>query len=134
MTRKARGPFEVKLTRQAAEEGADPSLARMTIAKQFHGALEGTSHGQMLSAGTAVPSSAGYVAIERVTGTLDGRRGAFTLQHNATMNRGTPSLAITVVPDSGTDQLEGLTGSMDIIREGGNHSYEFDYSLPEGRS
>jgi hypothetical protein len=132
--KKASGPFEVKLTRQPAEDGADPSLARLTIAKQFHGALDGTSHGQMLSAGTAIPNSAGYVAIERVTGTLDGRRGAFTLQHHATMTRGTPALTITVVPDSGTDQLEGLTGSMDIVIEAGKHAYVFDYALPESHA
>ncbi len=131
---RATGPFQVKLTPQPAEEGADPSLARMTIAKEFHGALEGTSRGQMLSAGTPIPNSAAYVAIERVSGVLDGRRGAFTLQHHATMTRGTPSLAINVVPDSGTDELQGLSGTMHIVIEAGKHSYVFDYSLPEGRS
>jgi hypothetical protein len=126
----ATGPFEVKLTPQ--DDKLDPTLARLIIDKQFHGDLEATSKGTMLSAGTAVKGSAGYVAIELVTGTLHGRTGSFVLQHNATMNRGVPTLSITVVPDSGTGQLTGLTGSMNIIiAEGGKHSYDFSYTLPE---
>src|SRR5438105_5764139 len=104
----------------------------MSIDKQFHGDLEATSKGEMLSAMTAVKGSAGYVAMEKVTGTLNGRSGAFTLQHNATMKRGTPQLSIAVVPDSGTGQLEGIAGKMDIkIAPDGKHSYVFDYTLPE---
>jgi hypothetical protein len=102
----------------------------MSLAKRFHGDLEGTSQGQMLAAATAVKGSAGYVAIELVTGALGGRRGSFVLQHSGTMTRGTPQLTIAVVPDSGTDELAGLQGRMTITIEGGAHSYELDYSLP----
>jgi hypothetical protein len=101
----------------------------MSIDKRFTGDLTATSQGEMLSAGTAVKGSAGYVAIEKVTGTLHGREGSFTLQHSATMNRGTPSLSITVVPDSGTGAFAGLAGTMQIIIENKQHSYIFDYSL-----
>ena len=135
MSQVVKGTFTVTSTPHPPYDAAPGAvLVRVSLQKTFSGPLAGTSTVEMLAARSEVSGSAGYVAIERVTGTLDGRRGSFTLQHNATMNRGTPSLAITVVPDSGTEQLEGLTGSMDIIREGGNHSYVFDYSLPEGGS
>jgi hypothetical protein len=127
VTTHASGTFEVKLTPQATE-AAD--LGRMALDKQFHGDLEATSKGEMLSAMTAVQGSAGYVALEKVTGSLKGRTGTFVLQHTGLMNRGTPQLTITVVPDSGTGQLEGLTGTMAIQIEGGKHSYTFDYTLP----
>ncbi len=128
----ATGTFEVKIVPQPPEDkDQDPSLARMTIDKQFHGDIEGTSKGQMLSAGTPEKGSAGYVAIEKVSGTLHGRRGTFVLQHSATMNRGTPQMSITVVPDSGTGELRGLAGSLQINIAGGKHSYSFDYSLPD---
>lgn len=131
MGRKATGPFEVKLTPQLlADAEADSTLGRMSIEKQFHGDLEATSRGEMLSAMTAVKGSAGYVAIERVTGKLVGRQGSFALQHNATMQRGTPQLSIIVVPDSGTEELTEISGTMNIIIEGGKHSYEFNYELP----
>lgn len=129
----ANGTFEVKLTPQAAEEGTDASLGRMRIDKQFHGDLEATSKGQMLTAGTAVKGSAGYVAIERVSGTLHGRTGSFTLQHTGTMAHGDYQLSVTVVPDSGTGQLTGIAGTMKIIIDNGKHSYEFEYSLPDTR-
>jgi hypothetical protein len=103
----------------------------MSIDKQFHGDIEGTSKGQMLTAGTAVKGSAGYVAIERVSGTLRGRSGSFVLQHSGTMTRGAPQLSITVVPDSGTGQLVGLTGKMAINIADGKHSYDFEYALAE---
>ena len=126
----ARGPFEVKLTPQPLSYDAGGAmLGRMSLDKQFHGDLEATSAGEMLSFGSAA-GSGGYVAIERVTGTLGGRRGSFVLQHSATMNRGVPSLSITVVPDSATDELTGLTGAMNIIIEGGKHSYDLEYALP----
>jgi hypothetical protein len=127
----ARGPFHVKLNPQTSDEQpGGSSLARLTIDKRFEGDLEGTSKGEMLSAGSPVTGSAGYVAIERVTGTLHGRSGTFVLQHNATMTRGTPQLHIIVVPDSGTGELVGLNGTMKIIiAPGGAHSYEFDYSF-----
>ncbi len=130
MTAHATGPFDVKLTPRAPDDSADTSaLGRMTIDKQFHGDLQATSQGQMLAAGTSIKTSAGYVAMERVTGTLQGKRGTFVLQHSATMNRGVPTLSITVVPDSGTDELTGLSGSMEIIIEGKQHSYDFAYTI-----
>jgi len=101
----------------------------MSIDKQFHGDLEGTSKGEMLTAGTGVKGSAGYVAIERVSGTLNGRSGTFVLQHSGTMTHGEPHLTITVVPDSGTGELAGLAGTMSILIAGGNHSYDFEYTL-----
>jgi hypothetical protein len=128
VTNRASGTFDVKLTPQTPADEAS-SVGRMSIDKQFHGDLEGTSKGEMLSVMTAVQGSAGYVAIERVTGTLKGRRGTFVLQHSATMNRGTPQLTIIVVPDSGTDQLAGLTGTMNIEIANGKHSYVFEYTL-----
>ena len=132
MKHHASGPFEVSLKPldpYNKDEGA--GLGRMSIDKQFHGALEAVSKGEMLTAGSPVKGSAGYVAIERVSGTLDGRKGSFVLQHNATMDRGTPTLNISVVPDSGTGELSGLRGQMNIIIAEGKHSYSFDYTLPE---
>jgi hypothetical protein len=132
VTSHASGTFEVKLTPQAAEEGTDAGLGRMSSEKQFHGDLEGTSKGFMLSsAATIVKGSGGYVAMERVTGTLKGRTGSFVLQHSGTMTRGTPQLNITVVPDSGTGQLTGISGAFTIKIDAGKHSYEFEYTLPE---
>jgi uncharacterized protein DUF3224 len=133
MTTRATGTFEVKVTPQPPDDkGESAPVGRMTIDKQFHGDLEGTSKGDMLTAMTAVKGSAGYVAIERVTGTLRGRKGTFALQHTGIMTRGAPSLTITVVPDSGTDQLAGLSGKMAIvIGADGKHSYELDYTLAE---
>jgi hypothetical protein len=129
MTNHAQGPFEVQITPAPGEAGADASLGRMILAKQFHGDLEATSIGQMLTAGTATSGSAGYVAIERVTGTLHGRSGSFSLQHTGIMTRGAPQLTITVVPDSGTDQLAGLAGSVAITIVDGAHTYDFAYNL-----
>lgn len=132
MTNRASGTFEVNLNPQAPEDGVgDPSVSRLSIDKQFRGDLEATSKGQMLAAGTDVEGSAGYVAIERVTGTLHGRRGTFALQHSGTLTRGTPQLTITVVPDSGAGQLAGLAGSMTIDIVDGKHSYDFEYKLDE---
>ncbi|HEY2019299.1 MAG TPA: DUF3224 domain-containing protein [Bryobacteraceae bacterium] len=132
MTNHAIGTFEVKLTPQSPDDPADAApLGRMTIDKQFHGDLEAVSKGQMLAAGTAVQGSAGYVAMERVSGSLKGRSGSFVLQHSGSMTRGTPQLSVTVVPDSGTGDLAGLTGKMSIQIAGGKHSYEFEYTLAE---
>jgi hypothetical protein len=128
MTNHATGTFEVKLNPQD-DKSEDKSLGRMTIDKQWHGELEGTSKGQMLTGGDVAKGSAGYVAIEKFTGTLNGRKGAFILQHSATMTRGEGQLTITVVPDSGSDQLEGLTGKLMIKIEGGKHFYDFEYAL-----
>lgn len=130
MSTHATGNFEVKLHPQPlSDPSADATLGRLSIDKQFSGDLKATSRGEMLSAGTATKGSAGYVAIERVSGTLHGRTGTFVLQHSGTMNRGEPQLSVTVVPDSGTAQLTGLTGRMAIIIDGGKHSYDFDYTL-----
>lgn len=133
MSAPATGPFDVKVTPQPADDYADgPTLGRFTLDKTYHGDLEATSRGQMLTGTGSVKGSAGYVAIERVTGTLAGRRGSFTLQHSGTMDRGAPQLVITVVPDSGTNDLTGLRGTMTIdIAPGGAHSYTFDYALDD---
>jgi hypothetical protein len=126
MTTRASGTFDVKLSPQAT---ADKDLGRLSIEKQFRGDLEGTSSGEMLTAMTAIKESAGYVAIERVTGRLKGRSGTFILQHTGTMERGKPSLSVTVVPDSGTGDLAGLTGTMTIDLGGGKHAYVFEYAI-----
>jgi Protein of unknown function (DUF3224) len=132
MTTRARGTFEVKLSPLATHDQAEGGfLGRMSIDKQFHGDLEASSKGEMLSAGTDVKGSAGYVAIERVVGALHGRSGTFVLQHSGTMARGVPQLSITVVPDSGTDGLAGLAGRMTIEIAGGDHSYDFEYTIAE---
>lgn len=130
MTQHARGTFEVKMSPQPPEEKVgDPTVGRMALDKQFHGDLEATSKGQMLAVGTEVKGSAGYVAMERVTGTLKGHTGTFALQHSGTMTRGTPGLTITVVPDSGTGDLAGIAGRMAIEIADGKHSYDFEYTL-----
>lgn len=130
VTHRASGTFDVKLTPQATDTSAPgATLGRMSIAKQFHGDLEGTSTGEMLTAGTGVRNSAGYVAIERVSGTLQGRTGSFALQHSGTMTRGEPQLLVTIVPDSGTGQLEGIAGRMLIRIADGKHFYELEYTL-----
>jgi hypothetical protein len=126
----ATGTLEVKLNPQD-DKSDDKTLGRMTIDKQWHGDLEGKSKGQMLTGGDVTKGSAGYVAIEKVSGTLNGRKGTFILQHSATMTRGEGQLTITVVPDSGTDQLEGLTGKMMVKIADGKHSYDFEYALPQ---
>jgi hypothetical protein len=129
MSNRASGSFDVKLTPQ--NDAVETPVGRMTIDKEFHGDLEATSKGQMLMASSeSVQGSAGYVAIEKVAGTLNGKRGSFYLQHSGIMTRGAGELTITVIPDSGTDHLTGLTGRMNIIIADGKHSYEFDYTLP----
>ena len=129
---RASGPFEVSLKPLPMDTDAESQLlGRMSIDKQFRGDLEGSSKGQMLTGGTSIRNSAAYVAIERVTGSLKGRKGSFALQHTGVMNRGVPSLVITIVPDSGTDQLEGLKGTMTINVEAGKHSYQLDYTLSD---
>ena len=131
MTMHASGTFEVKMVPQPVQDGiGDPGIGRMALDKQFHGDLDATGKGQMLAAGTDVPGSAGYVALERVSGTLHGRRGTFALQHSGTMARGAQHLSITVVPDSATGELLGLAGKLAIIIADGKHSYDFEYTLP----
>lgn len=136
MTKRARGAFDVKVNPQKPDnkEAEAANFGRMSLDKQFHGDLEATSKGEMLGAMTEVKGSAGYVAMERVTGTLNGRKGTFVLQHSGTMAHGESKMSVTVVPDSGTGELAGLNGSMTIkIEEGGKHFYEFDYTLPDAR-
>lgn len=128
----AAGPFDVTVTPQGQPDVRDSvTTGRMTIDKRYHGDIEGTGVGEMLSAMTITEGSAGYVAMERVTGTLHGRSGSFVVQHSGTMARGAQALSITVVPDSGTGELAGLAGNMRIRIEERKHFYEFDYELPD---
>ena len=129
MTIHASGTFDVKVVPQAPDDPTGGPFGRLFLDKRFHGDLDGSSKGTMLAARMAVDGSAGYVALELVSGTLMGRRGSFMLQHNGTMAKGVPTLVVTVIPDSGTDQLAGLEGKMTIIIASGKHSYEFDYTL-----
>jgi hypothetical protein len=129
---RASGTFDVKLAPQPADDYADGAvLSRLTIDKTFRGDLDAASRGQMLAAATAVRGSAGYVAIELVTGSLAGRSGTFVLQHSGTMHRGAPSLTLGVVPDSGTGELAGLSGTMAITITNGAHSYDLEYMLAD---
>lgn len=129
--RRASGSFEVKMqSLPGREPPASPLFGRRAIDKVFSGDLAGTGSGEMISAGTATAGSAAYSAIELVSGTLHGRRGSFVFQHTGVMNRGTPSLSIVVVPDSGTDELAGLAGSLALEIIDGQHRYTFDYTLP----
>jgi Protein of unknown function (DUF3224) len=132
MKKQAVGTFEVKINPLEPfnkDEGA--RLGRLSIEKSFKGDLEGTSKGEMLTGGDPKTGSAGYVAMEQVTGTLHGKMGTFLLQHNGSMNRGAQTLMINVVPDSGTGELAGLSGTLTIKIENGKHFYEFDYTLAE---
>ena len=130
MTHHAQGTFDVKV----APIGAEPEwggFGRLSIDKRFHGDLEGTSRGQMMAEGDPKSGFGGYVALERVTGALGGRKGSFVLQHSGAMSGGKAEMTVTVVPGSGTDGLKGLSGTFRILIEGGKHSYAFDYALPE---
>ncbi len=132
MTRRASGMFEVTLTPEGLQDALEgTTMGRMSIAKTFHGDLEATSKGAMLSVGTNTKGSAGYVAIELVSVTLDGRRGDFVLQHSAVMSRGIPHQTVEIVPDSGSDELKGLCGTMTISIIDGKHFYEIVYALQE---
>jgi Protein of unknown function (DUF3224) len=131
MKKTASGPFTVKRSAEAVHDRMATLLGRHTLDKAYSGGLTATAVGEMLSAGGTVQGSAGYVAIERVEGELDGRKGTFYLQHNGVLTRGEGSLKIQVIPDSGTGELTGLVGEMAItIAPGGAHSYEFAYELP----
>lgn len=126
-----KGEFEVKREMQPmVDMGDDAQAAHMRFDKVFHGPLDATGVVHMLAVGTAVEGSAAYVAVERIVGRLDGHAGTFYMQHSGTMDRGTPSLAVRVVPDSGTDGLIGLRGTLAIDITDGKHFYTFDYSLP----
>jgi len=130
----ASGQFDVKLNPLASRDKTPAAyVERMSIEKQYHGELEATGVGEMLTVGGSVKDSGAYVAVERVSGALRGRRGTFALQHSGTMTRGATRLTVTVVPDSGTDELVGLAGTMMIVIADGKHSYEFDYTLSGSR-
>ena len=131
MTMRASGPFKVTMEPQTQKASEGPVPGRLLLDKHFHGDLEATSKGQMLTALTETEGSAGYVAIERVSGTLGGHSGTFALQHSGIMTRGAQQLTITVVPDSGTGQLVGLAGNMEINIVGGEHFYNLEYTLPQ---
>ena len=131
MTMHAKGTFDVKVTPVAEDKADGSTLGRYSLDKQYHGDLEATAKGEMLTAGSDVKGSGAYVAVERVTGTLNGRKGSFVLVHKGTMGHGSMHLEVTVVPDSGTDQLTGIAGTLTIIIADGKHSYELDYSLPD---
>ncbi len=126
----ATGPFDVKLAPQPSD---DPSLGRMSLDKHYHGDLDATGTGQMLTGGDFKTGSAAYVAMEKVTGTLKGRTGTFLMQHSGMLTRGAQQLAINIVPDSGTGQLTGIAGKMDVKITEGNHLYELEYTLPEAK-
>jgi len=128
---RASGSFSVTISPQAAEAGVgDASVGRMALHKQFEGGLRGAALGQMLATRSPVAGSAAYVALDRFEGELDGRRGGFALVHRGLMDRGAPDLDVQVVADSGSGELEGLRGRLDIRIEGKAHFYDFDYSLP----
>jgi hypothetical protein len=130
MTSHATGPFDVKMIPQ--DDKAGDGLSRMSLDKQYHGDLEGTAKGEMLTGGVSANHSGAYVAMEKFTGTLHGRSGSFVLHHTGIMTNGKPDLTILVAPDSGTGQLEGITGRMTInVAAGGKHSYDFEYTLPK---
>ena len=129
MANHAKGTFDVKLTPPAADDAAAGPFGRLFINKQFHGELDGTSNGQMMALAPGPEGSGAYVALERVSGTLNGRRGSFVLQHSGTMTKGVPTMSVTVVPDSGTEQLTGMAGKMTIVIADGKHSYEIEYTL-----
>jgi hypothetical protein len=126
----ARGTFDVQLHAMPMEDiGKESMLGRMSIDKQFHGELQGTSQGQMLTVGTTTGGSALYVAVERVTAKLGGRQGTFALHHTGIRNRGAASLTVTIVPDSGTGELVGISGSLAIDVKDGEHLYTLEYVM-----
>lgn len=126
---RAQGTFEVKLSSQSEDKAEGGTLGRFLLEKTYSGDLEAMSNGEMLSALSDVKGSAGYVALERVTGALQGKQGAFVLQHTGSMNRGAMELTVKIVPDSGAGELTGISGTMTIIIAGGLHSYELEYSI-----
>jgi hypothetical protein len=127
----AEGTFVVKNSPLPADEAtAGTAIGRFGLDKQFHGDLEASSKGEMLGSGNPASGTAGYVAIEQVSGTLQGRNGSFSLQHFGTMESGKFELRVIVVPGSGAGDLAGISGIMQIVIAAGQHSYKFDYSLP----
>lgn len=127
----ARGTFDVKVVPQPPDDTAGGPFSRLFLDKQFHGDLAATSKGQMMGAGSPEKGVGGYVALELVSGTLNGRRGSFALQHNGTMEKGVATMNVTVVPGSGTDQLTGIAGRMTVVIENGKHSYVLEYTVAD---
>jgi len=127
----AKGTFDVKVAPVTEDKAEGSTLGRYSLDKQYHGDLEATAKGEMLTAGSDVKGSGAYVAMERVNGTLNGRKGSFVLVHKGTMGHGSMQLSVTVVPDSGTGQLAGISGTLNIVIADGKHSYELDYSILE---
>lgn len=125
----AKGTFDVKVIAQPPDDAAGGPFGRWFLDKTFHGEIEATSRGQMMGAGNPAQGSAAYVAFEQVTGAVNGRRGSFVLQHTGTMQKGVSSMTVTVVPDSGTDELSGIAGRMTIVIEGRQHNYDLEYRL-----
>jgi hypothetical protein len=131
MPQTAQGSFDVKIAPLPADEAiAATSIARYSLDKVYRGELEGASAGEMMGAGNPATGTAGYVAIEQITGTLHGKNGSFALQHSSSMNNGNFDMNIRVVPGSGTGELEGIAGALTIIFEDSKHAYRFEYSLP----
>jgi hypothetical protein len=126
----ATGTFEVKINPQSENKGEGSTMGRMSLDKQYHGDLEATAKGEMLYASSvATQGSGSYVAVERVTGKLQGKSGSFALAHKGSMAGGQQQMDITIVPDSGSGELAGISGTLKIIIAGGKHSYELEYSL-----
>lgn len=133
VTMHAKGTFDVKVAPVAEDKAEGSTLGRYSLDKQYHGDLDASAKGEMLTAGSDVKGSGAYVAMERVTGTLNGRKGSFALVHRGTMGHGSMQLSVTVVPDSGTGQLTGLTGTLNIVIADGKHSYDLDYTIPDAQ-
>jgi hypothetical protein len=134
MSHHAAGPFDVKTTPMAADDFTNgTSLNRFSLIKQYHGALEASAKGEMLTSGSPDTGSAGYVAIEEVSGSLDGRKGSFALQHWGTMHAGKFELRVEIVPGSGIGELSGIAGTLIITNNAGKHSYTLDYTLPDAK-
>ncbi|WP_022976404.1 DUF3224 domain-containing protein [Nevskia ramosa] len=130
-TQTASGAFDVTLAPLSLDQpGDDSARGRMRLDKRFHGGLDATGAGEMLTGMGSVSGSAAYVAIERISGTLNGKTGSFIVVHRGLMTRGAPELAVTIVPDSGTGELAGISGAMNLIVGNGRHDYTIDYTLP----
>jgi uncharacterized protein DUF3224 len=131
MEKHAKGSFEVKMTPKPWSDNSDEhGFGRFMLDKQYHGDLEAAGVGQMLTAGNGAPGSSGaYVALEKITGSVDGRKGAFVVYHLGIMNRGVPELKLAIVPESGSGELQGIGGTITIAVADGKHSYDFAYTL-----
>jgi hypothetical protein len=129
--RQAKGSFDVSTKPVEQDKAEGSTLGRFSLDKVYHGALDATGKGEMLTVGTEVPGSAAYVATERVVGTLDGKAGSFALVHRGAMQGKDVSMVIDIVPDSGAGALKGITGRLVITVVEGKHQYALEYALPE---